>query len=96
MLGTLQQVAAAFGTALVVTVMSARAESLIADGAAATAAQLSGMRLAFAIAAGLALLTVIVAIKLPRRVAPHKVEEHSGSSGSGHVDEDERVTANET
>jgi DHA2 family lincomycin resistance protein-like MFS transporter len=96
MLGTLQQVAAAFGTALVVTVMSARAESLIADGAAATAAQLSGMRLAFAIAAGLALLTVIVAVKLPRRVAPHKVEEHSGSSGSGHVDEDERVTANET
>jgi DHA2 family lincomycin resistance protein-like MFS transporter len=67
MLGTLQQVAAAFGTALVVTVMSARATSLVADGVAAGDAQLSGMRLAFAIAAGLAALTIVLAVKLPNR-----------------------------
>jgi DHA2 family lincomycin resistance protein-like MFS transporter len=66
-LGTLQQVAAAFGTALVVTVMSARATSLVTDGVAASAAQLSGMRLAFAIAAALALLTIFLAVKLPNR-----------------------------
>ncbi|HVV11462.1 MDR family MFS transporter [Amycolatopsis sp.] len=67
MLGTLQQVAAAFGTALVVTVMSARARQLVADGVAAVPAQISGMRLAFGVAAALALLTVFVAMKLPRR-----------------------------
>jgi MFS transporter, DHA2 family, lincomycin resistance protein len=68
MLGTLQQVAAAFGTALVVTVMSARTGHLVADGVAAAPAQLSGMRLAFGIATALALLTIIVATKLPRRI----------------------------
>jgi MFS transporter, DHA2 family, lincomycin resistance protein len=92
MLGTLQQVAAAFGTALVVTVMSARADSLVADGATAVSAQLSGMRLAFAIAAALAVVTVVVAVKLPRTVATHKVQEHVG----GHADQGEAVTAKET
>jgi MFS transporter, DHA2 family, lincomycin resistance protein len=67
MLGTLQQVAAAFGTALVVTVLSARATSLTADGVAAVPAQLSGMRLAFVVVAALAVLTVIIASVLPRR-----------------------------
>jgi DHA2 family lincomycin resistance protein-like MFS transporter len=69
MLGTLQQVAAAFGTALVVTVLSARSGHLVAEGVAPVPAQLSGMKLAFAVAAALALLTVAVAAKLPRRVA---------------------------
>ena len=67
MIGTLQQVAAAFGTALVVTVMSARAGHLVAAGVAAAPAQLSGMKLAFAVATALALVTVIVATRLPRR-----------------------------
>ncbi|MEV4313983.1 MDR family MFS transporter [Actinocrispum sp. NPDC049592] len=67
MLGTLQQVAAAFGTALAVTVLSARASALIADGVAPAAAQLSGMRLAFAVSAALALLTVVVGVQLTRR-----------------------------
>ncbi|MQA61988.1 MAG: DHA2 family efflux MFS transporter permease subunit [Actinophytocola sp.] len=68
MLGTSQQVAAAFGTALVVTVMSARSGSLVADGVAGVPAQLSGMKLAFAVAAALALVTVAVAAKLPGRL----------------------------
>ncbi|GAB3482318.1 MDR family MFS transporter [Amycolatopsis cihanbeyliensis] len=68
MLGTLQQVSAAFGTALVVTVMSARAGDLAADGVAAEPAQLSGMTLAFGTVAALALVTVVVAAILPRRV----------------------------
>ncbi|HUQ58332.1 MDR family MFS transporter [Lentzea sp.] len=76
-LGTLQQVAAALGTALVVTVMSVRATHLVADGAAAASAQLSGMRLAFVIATGLAVATIVVAALLPSRtsgsaeVVPH-------------------------
>jgi MFS transporter, DHA2 family, lincomycin resistance protein len=69
MLGTLQQVAAAFGTALVVTVMSARSAHLVAGGVAAVPAQVSGMKLAFGVAAALALLTIVVAAKLPRRIA---------------------------
>ena len=44
MLGTLQQVAAAFGTALVVTVMTARARALTGDGVAPVEALLEGMR----------------------------------------------------
>jgi DHA2 family lincomycin resistance protein-like MFS transporter len=69
MLGTFQQLAAAFGTALVVTVMSGRASSLVADGVAAVPAQVSGMQLAFGVAAALALVTIVVAAKLPRRIA---------------------------
>ncbi|MFC7220068.1 MDR family MFS transporter [Streptomyces polyrhachis] len=67
-LGTLQQVAAAFGTALVVTVMSARTSGLVSEGVAALPAQVSGMKLAFGVAAALAVLTVAVAAKLPNRL----------------------------
>ncbi|KOV75468.1 MDR family MFS transporter [Nocardia sp. NRRL S-836] len=76
-LGTLQQVAAALGTALVVTVMSARASQLVATGAPAATAHLSGMKLAFVVATVLAVATIVVAFLLPSRasgsveVAPH-------------------------
>ncbi|MET7772234.1 MDR family MFS transporter [Nocardia sp. NPDC005366] len=69
MLGTLQQVAAAFGTALVVTVMSARSTGLVADGADAVAAHLDGMRLAFLVCAAFALIVIVVAVLLPSRAA---------------------------
>ncbi|MCG8925551.1 MDR family MFS transporter [Lentzea sp. CC55] len=68
-LGTLQQVAAAMGTALVVTVMSARAGQLVTEGAAESAAQLSGMRLAFVVATALAVVTIVVAALLPSRTS---------------------------
>lgn len=68
-LGTLQQVAAALGTALVVTVMSARKGQLVADGVATVAAQLSGMKLAFVVATALAVATIAVAAMLPSRAA---------------------------
>ncbi|AZM46802.1 MFS transporter [Streptomyces sp. WAC 06738] len=67
-LGTLQQVAAAFGTALVVTVMSSRATSLVDDGMAPLPAQVSGMKLAFGVAAALAVAMIALAATLPRRV----------------------------
>ncbi|MBB1252808.1 multidrug efflux MFS transporter [Streptomyces sp. OF3] len=68
MLGTLQQVSAALGTALVVTVMSARSGRLVADGVEAVPAQVSGMKLAFVVAALISLVAVAVAWKLPNRV----------------------------
>ena len=52
LLGTLQQVAAAFGTALVVTVMSSRAVQLAGLGAGEAEAMLGGLRWAFWIGAG--------------------------------------------
>jgi MFS transporter, DHA2 family, lincomycin resistance protein len=73
MLGTFQQVAAAFGTALVVTVMSGRATSLIADGVAKVPAEVSGLRLAFVVVAALSLLTVVIALRLPNRLPPTEV-----------------------
>ena len=77
MLGTLQQLSAAFGTALVVTVMSARSGQLVADGVAAAPAQLSGMRLAFVVGAAISLAIVPVALLLVR-----------GEGGSGATGED--------
>ncbi|MET7461540.1 MDR family MFS transporter [Nonomuraea sp. NPDC005501] len=66
-LSTLQQVAAAFGTALVITVMSARADALRSAGVSEALANLGGMRLAFIIGAVLSLAVVVTALLLPAR-----------------------------
>ncbi|WP_407565710.1 MDR family MFS transporter [Streptomyces sp. 184] len=76
-LGTLQQVAAAFGTALVVTVMSSRATGLVADGMDPIPAQVSGMKVAFATAAALAVAMIALAATLPSRV-PDIPEDEDG------------------
>lgn len=68
LLGTLQQVAAAFGTALVVTVMTLRSDQLAADGTGEVLATLGGLRSAFAVSAVLCLGVVVVALLLPRRL----------------------------
>ena len=60
-----------------VTVMTARTGHLVADGVAAVPAELSGMKLAFGVAAALALVTIVVAAKLPRRIAADGVEDGS-------------------
>ncbi|MFW6695265.1 MDR family MFS transporter [Streptomyces sp. MAR4 CNX-425] len=82
-LGTLQQVAAALGTALVVTVMSARAEGLAADGVAPLDAEVSGMKLAFGTAAALAALMIVLAVTLPRRVAGTGDDAHGADKDAG-------------
>ncbi len=68
LLGTLQQVAAAIGTAVSVTVLSSRAASLAADGASATDAFVGGLRSAFGVSAVLALGIVVLAVLLPSRL----------------------------
>ncbi|GGO78835.1 MDR family MFS transporter [Nonomuraea cavernae] len=68
-LSTLQQVSAAFGTALVITVMSARADALRSAGATEALATLGGMRLAFIIGAVLSVIVVVTALLLPARAA---------------------------
>ncbi len=75
-LGTLQQVAAAFGTALVITIMSARATTLTDHGTDAISAHLSGMRLAFAVSAALSVIVIVMAVLLPNRApAPQESAE---------------------
>ncbi|MGW4426487.1 MDR family MFS transporter [Streptosporangium sp. NPDC004631] len=66
-LSTLQQVSAAIGTALVVTVMSARADALRSEGVTEALANLDGMRLAFIIGAAMSVAVVITALLLPGR-----------------------------
>ena len=65
---TLQQVAAAFGTALAVTVMTLRADQLTTNGVADGLAQLGGMRLAFVVGAVVSIVVVATALRMPRGV----------------------------
>ena len=60
LLGTVQQVAGAFGTALVVMVMSAHAATLTRRGTSPQLANLAGMRLSFAISAAVALVVLVL------------------------------------
>lgn len=67
LLGTVQQVAGAFGTALVVMVMTAHAATLTGQGVSPQLANLGGMRVSFAISAGVALVVLILVWRLPNK-----------------------------
>ena len=67
MLGTLQQVAAAFGTALVVTVMTARATSLAEGGTDEVGSLLGGLQSAFLVGAVVSVAVIAIAVLLPNR-----------------------------
>ncbi len=68
LLGTAQQVSAAVGTALTVTVLSWRSAQLTAGGASEAAAYVGGVRAAFGISAVLAVGVVVLATMLPNRL----------------------------
>lgn len=68
LLGTLQQVSAAVGTAVTVTVLSWRSAALAAGGADAAEAFVGGVRAAFTVSAVLAVGVVALALLLPGRV----------------------------
>lgn len=82
LLGTLQQVAAAFGTALAVTAMTIRADQLTSDGFSTQLAQLGGMRLAFLIGAVISIVVVVLAVRMPRRAEPQPDEQSSNEQSS--------------
>lgn len=67
-MSTLQMVAGAVGTALLVTIMTSRAASLRAV-ASPEVAQITGLHAAFAVSAGIAVLALVLSFFL-RRVAP--------------------------
>ncbi|WP_028464167.1 MDR family MFS transporter [Nesterenkonia alba] len=64
LLNTLQQLAAAIGTAALVAVMGIGAAAAAADGLAAEAAAVEGFRTAFRTAAGLSLITLLLSFTL--------------------------------
>ena len=63
-MGTLQQVAGAAGTALVITVMSSRMASLIDDGSSKLAAETAGLQTAFAVLMIFAVVAIVLALFL--------------------------------
>ncbi|MEQ6900085.1 MDR family MFS transporter [Nocardioides sp. YIM 152588] len=78
LLGTLQQVSGAIGTALLIVVMDNRAGSLAAGGADAEAAAIGGLQWAFVAGAVIGVVVVVTSLLLPSRVdapegapAPH-------------------------
>ena len=68
LLGTVQQVAGAMGTALVVMIMTTRATSQASDGVGPVAAQLDGMRWAFAASALMCVVVLALVTLLPARL----------------------------
>lgn len=69
LLGALQQVAAAVGTAIVVTVLSSRSAELARGGADKVHAMVGGMQWAFGVGAVLSLAVLALAFLLPGRPA---------------------------
>lgn len=81
LLGTGQQLAAAAGTALVVTIMSSRASDLSDGGASDAAALTGGMQSAFTVAAAISVLVLVLAFFMPGRgegpsAHPQAADEH--------------------
>jgi DHA2 family lincomycin resistance protein-like MFS transporter len=68
LLGTLQQVSAAVGTALSVTVLTLRSGMLLDAGVSEQLAELGGLRWAFGVGAAVGVLGVVLAFTLPRKV----------------------------
>lgn len=74
LLGTLQQVAGAMGTALLIALMSNRADSLASSGSDEAHAFVGGLEWAFLAGAGAGVVVVVLALLLPSKVeAPEGV-----------------------
>ncbi|MEO6941699.1 MAG: DHA2 family efflux MFS transporter permease subunit [Terrimesophilobacter sp.] len=74
--GTVQQVAGAAGTALFVTIMSARAAGLLSDGGNAVTAMAGGIQLAFLAGAIISVFAIPIAVFIRR---PADSEVHAAS-----------------
>ncbi len=83
LLATLQQVAAAIGTAIVVAVVASRQTSLLDGGASELAARVGGNQWGFGVGAILALVIVAFAVVLPGRLPSYDAD----------ADADAKVTA---
>jgi len=75
LLGTTQQVSAAIGTAVSVTVLSSRSHTLLEGGAPPSAAFVGGVQWAFGAAALISLVVVALVLTLPSRAPQHDEDE---------------------
>ncbi|MFL6024767.1 MAG: MFS transporter, partial [Marmoricola sp.] len=89
LLGALQQVAGAMGAALSVAVLTARGDSLAADGASKLGAYVGGMQWAFGLSAILSIAVVLLALALPGRLPAR--EDGGWESPSSDADLDDEV-----
>ena len=67
-LGTLQQVAGAIGTAILVVVLENRSTDLVAAGASKGAAFVGGLQWAFVVGAAFGVIVVVLSVFLPNKV----------------------------
>jgi EmrB/QacA subfamily drug resistance transporter len=87
LVNTTMQVGGALGLAVLATLSTGRTEDLLADGRAAPLALTAGYHLAFAIAAGLVVAAIVLALALPggdrdRAAEPEPAEARAGRAGS--------------
>ncbi len=68
LLGTLQQVAGAIGTAVLVVVLQNRRDDLLAGGSTLPEAFVGGLQWAFVVGAGIGIVVVVLSLLLPARV----------------------------
>ncbi|WP_114907835.1 MDR family MFS transporter [Ornithinimicrobium murale] len=84
LLGTLQQVAGALGTALVITIMTARSTRLVEGGTAPLDATVEGMRWGFGFGAIIALVVIGLVLLMPNRLPQQEPgEQEPGSDEAG-------------
>ena len=82
LLGTLQQVAGALGTAIVITIMTARASRLVEGGTAPLEATVEGMRWGFVFGTVTALVVVGLVLLMPNRLPARDSELPSAQSSA--------------
>ncbi len=83
LLGALQQVAGAMGAAVSVAVLTARSDSLVADGASRLAGYVGGMQWAFGLSAVLSIAVIGLAVSLPGRLPVLQVAPAVEDTGAG-------------
>ncbi|MFB7830901.1 DHA2 family efflux MFS transporter permease subunit [Streptomyces sp. NPDC057020] len=82
-LGSLQQVAAAAGTALVISIMTGHAATAAAEGAGATGALATGVRWGFGVGAVLGAVAVLIALLVRTPPAPPRPAEPEAQDEDG-------------
>ncbi|WP_256837591.1 MDR family MFS transporter [Ornithinimicrobium faecis] len=85
LLGTLQQVAGALGTAIVITIMTAQANRLVAGGTPPLEATVEGMRWGFVFGAVIALVVVGLVLLMPNRLPDSEPEVESAGEQEGEL-----------
>jgi len=88
LLGALQQVAGAMGAAVSVAVLTARSDSLVADGASKLGGYVGGMQWAFGLSAILSIAVVVLALVLPGRLPATEGNPWESAELDDDLDED--------